>query len=102
MLTLMDSALHTNSLAAYMAELPRGQVGEFAGRLKISRVYLSQLAGRQDGREPSPALCVAIERESGGLVRRWSLRPADWNRIWPELIGTAGAPPIQQEARDAA
>lgn len=23
-------------------------------------------------------------------------------RFWPELIGTAGAPPIQQEARDAA
>lgn len=102
MLTSMDSALHTQDLAAFVAELPRGRVSEFAGRLKISRVYLSQLAGRQDGREPSPALCVAIERESGGLVRRWRLRPNDWHLIWPELIGTAGAPPIQQEARDAA
>lgn len=36
--------------------------------------------------------CVAIERVTGGLVRRWDLRPDDWRRIWPELIGAPGAP----------
>ena len=34
----------------------------------------------------APALAVSIERESGRVVRRWDLRPADWSAIWPELI----------------
>jgi DNA-binding transcriptional regulator YdaS (Cro superfamily) len=34
---------------------------------------------------PSPALCVSIERESGGLVTRQELRE-DWAGIWPELV----------------
>jgi DNA-binding transcriptional regulator YdaS (Cro superfamily) len=53
-------------------------------------VYLHQLAARQDGREPSPELCVVIERESGFKVRRQDLRPDDWRRIWPELAQPAG------------
>lgn len=51
-------------------------------------------------RMPSPENCVAIERATEGAVMRWDLRTNDWHRIWPELIGTAGAPPV--EARDAA
>lgn len=36
-------------------------------------------------------------------VRRWDLRPADWHRIWPELIGAEGAPVLPtEEVRDAA
>lgn len=31
-------------------------------------------------------------------VRRWHLRPDDWWRIWPELIGTHGAPKVPQAA----
>lgn len=69
----------------------------FAKRLGIKPIYLSQLAAKQDGREPSPALCVDIERESDEMVRRWELRPEDWYRIWPELIGTEGAPEIPAE-----
>ncbi len=49
-------------------------------------------------RVPSPENCVAIERATGGNVMRWDLRPNDWPRIWPELIGTDGAPRIAQEA----
>ena len=47
-------------------------------------------------------LAVDIERKIG--VRRWALRPGDWHLIWPELIGSEGAPalPSQQEVRDAA
>jgi DNA-binding transcriptional regulator YdaS (Cro superfamily) len=41
--------------------------------------------------------CVAMERALGGKLRRWHLRPADWQHIWPELIGTAGAPPVSVE-----
>lgn len=50
------------------------------------------------GRLPSPENCVAIERATGGRVRRWNLRPEDWHRIWPELIGTDGAPEVPQQA----
>ncbi len=49
------------------------------------------------GRIPSPESCVAIEKATGGQVRRWILRPADWHLIWPELIGVDGAPPLSQE-----
>lgn len=39
-----------------------------------------------------PARCVQIERITEGAVRRWDLRPHDWGAIWPELIGSEGAP----------
>ena len=46
------------------------------------------------GARPVPIeRCVAIEQATGGEVRRWDLRPEDWYRIWPELIGAEGAPP---------
>lgn len=37
-------------------------------------------------------------------VNPWDLRPLDWHRIWPELIGAEGAPDVPQpaEVRDAA
>ena len=38
--------------------------------------------------------CAAIERVTDGAVRRWHLRPIDWHLIWPELIGTSGAPAV--------
>jgi DNA-binding transcriptional regulator YdaS (Cro superfamily) len=43
------------------------------------------------GRVP-PEHCPAIERETDRAVMRWDLRPDDWHRIWPELIGADGAP----------
>lgn len=48
--------------------------------------------------------CAAIERATNGAVRRWDLRPDDWHLIWPELVGTEGAPavPEAQEVADAA
>lgn len=49
-------------------------------------------------RIPGPEYCVAIERATGGAVRRWDLRPEDWHRIWPELIGTDGAPSVESQA----
>lgn len=49
-------------------------------------------------RTPSPENCVSIEQATSGRVMRWDLRPHDWHRIWPELIGIEGAPAIPQEA----
>ena len=45
--------------------------------------------------------CARIEEMSGRQVRRWDLRPDDWHRIWPELIGAEGAPPIAETAKAA-
>lgn len=42
--------------------------------------------------------CTAIDKLPGCPVRRWHLRPDDWHRIWPELIGIEGAPPVPQKA----
>jgi DNA-binding transcriptional regulator YdaS (Cro superfamily) len=80
-------------LREFTARLPTGGVASFAERVGVTRFYLSQLAQRQNGRQPAPALCVLIERESNFDVRRWDLRPGDWHLIWPELIKQRGAPP---------
>jgi DNA-binding transcriptional regulator YdaS (Cro superfamily) len=37
------------------------------------------------GQKLGPALCVALERATGGVVTRQALRPDDWAAIWPEL-----------------
>lgn len=74
-------------LRAYLNTLPRGGVSAFAKRIKVSTVYLSQIAAEQGGRVPSPALCVVIEQETGGAVTRRALRSNDWPLIWPELAG---------------
>ena len=33
--------------------------------------------------------CLAVEMATGGAVTRKELRPDDWHRIWPDLIGDA-------------
>jgi DNA-binding transcriptional regulator YdaS (Cro superfamily) len=74
-----------------------------AGKVGVSSVFLSQIAAMA---RPCPAdRATAIERGSDLAVMRWDLRPNDWHLIWPELIGTEGAPAVpseQQEVRDAA
>lgn len=50
-----------------------------------------------EGRRPQPEYCVSIERATQNQVMRWDLRPDDWHRIWPELIGAQGAPAIPAE-----
>lgn len=86
------------SLREFLDGLPHGGTTAFASQIGISTVYLAQLAARQDGREPSPELCVRIEQETSGAVRRWHLRRDDWHRIWPELIGTPGAPAVPRQS----
>lgn len=90
--------VHTVDLRTYTTNLPHGGMSALAAAIGIRPIYLSQLAARQDGREPSPALAVLIENATGGTVRRWDLRPNDWHLIWPELKGTRGAPAVPQAA----
>lgn len=49
-------------------------------------------------RLPSPENCVAIEQATDSRVMRWDLRPDDWSRIWPELIGAEGCPIVTAKA----
>jgi DNA-binding transcriptional regulator YdaS (Cro superfamily) len=59
----------------------------------------------RDGKRQLPVEFIPVlEAAAGNRVRRWELRPDDWHRIWPELIGADGAPevPKAEEARDAA
>lgn len=83
-------------LKTYLGETPRG---EFAKAIGISTVYLLQLLAHQDGREPSPRLCMRIEEETRKQVRVWDLRPDDWHEIWPMLIGSRGAPRIRPHSK---
>ena len=78
-----------------------GRMAKVAGRAGLAPAYLSQIA---NGRRPIPAQhAAALERECEFHVRRWAMFPDSWHRIWPELVGTEGAPPIPtDEARDAA
>jgi DNA-binding transcriptional regulator YdaS (Cro superfamily) len=81
------------NLRQFLDGLPRGGISEFATQSGVTPVYLSQLAARQDGREPSPGLCVTIERATAGKVTRQDLRPDDYWLIWPDLPA-----PKQEEA----
>ena len=72
------------NLRNYLDGLQRGGIAELATHLNISPVYMSQIAARQDGREPSPELALAIERATEGQVTRRDLRQEDYWLIWPE------------------
>lgn len=89
-------------LKTYTNDLPHGGVAKLAATIGVTPVYLSQLSARQAGREPSPELCVSIESATERAVMRWDMRPGDWHRIWPELIGADGAPPLPEPEVKAA
>lgn len=98
MLTAQMSNSPTPRFRRYVDDLPHGQVAVLAARLGIHTVYLSQLASRHNGRQPSPELCVDIERTTAGEVTRRDLRPDDWHRIWPELVTNEHPAPVKQAA----
>jgi DNA-binding transcriptional regulator YdaS (Cro superfamily) len=64
---------------------------------KIGIKNVAQLRQWQHGyadRFPSAENCVSMEQVTNGKIKRWDLRPHDWFRIWPELIGIEGAPEV--------
>lgn len=61
-----------------------------ARRVGVSPAFFNQWA---TGRRNVPVAKGAIvEAELG--IPRWEMWPDDWHRIWPELIGIDGAPPV--------
>lgn len=52
----------------------------------------------RDGKRRMPAdMAARLEAAAEGVVRRWDMRPEDWYLIWPELVGTEGAPPVPMQ-----
>jgi len=61
------------TLRQYFQGRPRGAQADLARQVGISRTWMSLLVS--DRRLPSAELAVAIERCTGGKVRRKTLRP---------------------------
>jgi DNA-binding transcriptional regulator YdaS (Cro superfamily) len=74
----------------------RGRCAALAAALRVAPAYVSQMAS--GARPMPPALVPATVRATGNAVREWMLRPDDWHRIWPELVGAEGAPPVPTPA----
>ena len=67
-----------------------GSQAALAGTLGVTRAAVNQW--KTLGRRVPVEHCTQIEQATAGQVRRSHLRPDDWHRIWPELIGSPGAP----------
>lgn len=79
-------------LKSYLSPKSTAERDEFARRCETTRGHLQNVM--YGLKSCATDLAVAIERESEQQVRRWELRPADWHRHWPELIGTLNAPDV--------
>ena len=79
-------------LKPYLKSLPDDAAREhFAAQCETSLGHLRNCI-YTPGKLLAPATCVLVEKYSGCAVMRWDLRPDDWHRIWPELVGRKGAP----------
>lgn len=78
-------------LLAYINGSTAEQRSAFATDCDTTINYLRKAIST--GQLLGPVLCVAIERATSGHVTRKTLRPADWQDIWPELVQ-----PTTQEA----
>lgn len=87
-------------LKSYIKDLPGEESREaFASKVGSTAGHLRNV---MYGLRPcAPELAVSIQKATSELVMRWDLRPDDWARIWPELIGTKGAPPVRRQAAKA-
>ena len=72
-------------------QLPPPQIRRGIARAAgMTEQYLYQcLTGRKS---MSAANAVQIERLSQGVLKRWHVRPRDWHKVWPELVGSTDAP----------
>ncbi|MCZ2498153.1 hypothetical protein GN316_15415 [Xylophilus sp. Kf1] len=72
-------------LSDYLEAAGSLSVTELSQRIGVkSPAQVRQWQHGYAGRQPGPKHCVAIERATGGAVRRADLR-SDWADIWPEL-----------------
>lgn len=79
-------------LKTFLAAMGSEDRDRFAKRCGTSIGHLQNI--KYGMKSCATDLAVNIERESRGEVRRWDLRPDDWWKHWPELIGAEGAPAV--------
>ena len=72
-----------------------GGVTKLATALDLRQSVVSNWRARESVIDA--VYCTAIDAMPDSPVRRWDLRPDDWHRIWPELVGTEGSPVLPEE-----
>lgn len=71
-------------------------------RLDKALILMGDEAPIDEDSYQSDAPGALVVRHDPVEYARWHLRPNDWHLIWPELIGTPGAPTVPEpEARAA-
>jgi DNA-binding transcriptional regulator YdaS (Cro superfamily) len=81
-----------------MDKLPSAQDRKrLAEKAGINEQFLYQCLTGRRAMEAKEA--VRVEEATNYELRRWQLRPKDWFEVWPELIGTDGAPQIRRTAK---
>ena len=83
-------------LSEYIEPLSRSEREALARLTGTTFLHLRNIAF--SGKSCGPLLAVALDAATDGAVRRWDMRPDDWHRFWPELIGTEGAPAVPTTA----
>ncbi|ADG20367.1 hypothetical protein BC1002_6526 [Paraburkholderia atlantica] len=79
-------------LKTYFGSSERGTAKKLASSIGVSQSFLSQMAS---GLSPiSQERCFLIEQATAGAVARWDLKPHNWHKLWPELVGAPGSPPV--------
>lgn len=79
-----------------MRQITAQERKRLAAAVGVTDQYLYQcLTGRRD---MDAAEARRAEARTDCALRRWQLRQSDWHRIWPELIGMEGAPPVPIDA----
>lgn len=73
-----------SKLLDYFNALDVGSRESFLSRAGMSESYLRRACCT--GVKFSAERCVSIEKATAGAVARKDLRPADWDKIWPELV----------------
>jgi len=72
------------ALKTYMANLTPEEKKQFALNCGTTLNYLRKVMST--GKPIGPEICAQIEIHSGGVVSRKSLKPNNWQNIWPELL----------------
>lgn len=75
--------------------------GTAAVSRRVGARLSSVSAWRTQGIPVGRLIELGADIERAGGKPRWDLRPYDWHRIWPELIGAAGAPPVPCDPSNA-
>lgn len=94
----MEHDQSLESAAAQAVRLLGGPV-KAADRLGVERYQTVQSWVKNQ----VPAIyCPQIVGLLHGALREWDLRPDDWHRYWPALVGKKGAPPIPEPTDEKA